>query len=115
MRIEAIEGPIGTELLQHVCALYGRNVDSRYADLDFTRRVFNGNPAGRSYHVFAFEGEEAIGCYAVVPMKVVARGRKLWAGKGETLYVREQRRPAGLFLIQRGVSFAVERGLELQF
>ena len=115
MRIEAIEGPIGTELLQHVCILYGRSVDGRYADLDFTRRVFNGNPAGRSYHVFAFEGAEVIGCYAVIPIKVVARGRKVLAGKGEALYVREQHRAAALFLMQRGVSFAVERGLELQF
>jgi hypothetical protein len=115
MRIEAIEGPIGTELLQHICDLYGRDMDPRYADLEFTRRVFNGNPAGRSFHVFAFEGEQVIGCYAVIPMKVVAHGRKLWAGKGEALYVTEQHRPAGLFLIQRGVSFAMERGLELQF
>ena len=115
MRIEAIEGPIGTELLGHICNLYGRNWDSRYTDLEFTRRVFNGNPAGRSYHVFAFEGGEVIGCYAVIPMKVAARGRTLWAGKGEALYVREQHRAAGLFLMQRGVSFATERGLELQF
>jgi hypothetical protein len=115
MRIEAIEGPIGTELLQHICDLYGRGVDPRYADLEFTRRVFNGNPAGRSYHVFAFEGEQVIGCYAVVPIKVAARGLELWAGKGESLYVLEQHRPAGLFLIQRGISFAMEHGLELQF
>lgn len=115
MRIEVIEGPIGSELLQHFCVLYGRNVDSRYADLDFTRRVFNGNPAGRSYHVFAFEGGEVIGCYAVIPMKVVAHGRKVLAGKGEALYVGERHRAAALFLMQHGVSFAMERGMELQF
>ena len=115
MRIEAIEGPIGTELLQHICDLYGRSVDRRYFDLEFTRRVFNCNPAGRSYHLFAFKGPQAIGCYALIPMKIVARGRSMRAGKGEALYVREQYRPAGLLLLQRGTSFATEHGLELQF
>lgn len=115
MRIEAIEGPIDASLLQQICDLYGRGVDSRYSDLDFTRRVFNENPAGRSYHVFAYHGNEAVGCYAVIPMRVTARGHKLWAGKGECLYVREQCRPVGVCLIQRGTSFAAEHGLDLQF
>lgn len=115
MRIEAVEGPIDAGLLQHICDLYGRGVDSRYSDLDFTRRVFNDNPAGRSYHVFAYAGNDVVGCYAVIPMRVMARGHKLWAGKGECLYVREQYRPMGVCLIQRGISFAAERGLDLQF
>jgi hypothetical protein len=115
IRIEAIEGPIGTDLLRHICDLYGRDGDTRYAGLEFAHRVFNSNPAGRSYHVFARHGEEVIGCYAVIPVKVMAPKGTLWAGKGEALYVRKGYRSTALFLIQRGVSFATERGLQLQF
>lgn len=115
IRIETIEGPIDTELLQHICELYGRHVDSRYADIEFTRKVFNANPAGRSCHTFAFDKEEAVGCYALIPVKVTARGQKLWAGKGEALYVKEEHRAITLFLIRSGVNFGMERGLQLQF
>ena len=115
MRIESVEGPIGVDLLKHICDLYGRGVDSRYSDLEFTRMVFNENPAGRSYHVFAYNGEEVVGCYAVIPMRVVARGHSLWAGKAEGLYVRERYRPIGVCLIQEGTSFAARCGIDLQF
>src|SRR5438132_10612959 len=97
--IELLEGPIGTDLLQKICELYGRNTDDRYADLEFTRKVFNGNPAGRSYHAFAFDGDEVIGCYAIIPVSILVNGRQLWAGKGEALFVRKEYRPSGLFLV----------------
>jgi len=112
-RIEVLEGPLPPDLLQHICTLYGGNVDSRYSDLSFTRTVFNGNPAGRSYHAFAYSGETAIGCYSIIPLAI--SGSDLWAGKAEALYVSEKHRPMGLFLMHRTHEFSISRGLEFIF
>jgi hypothetical protein len=80
--------------------LYGKHVDPRYAD----------------FHVFAFDEKgEAVGCYALIPIKVIARGQTIWAGKGEGLYMKEGHRAKALFLIRCAVTFAIERGLHLQF
>jgi hypothetical protein len=115
IRIETMEGPLEPGKLRYICDLYGRNVDARYSDLEFSHRVFNCNPAGRSYHAFAFAGKEAIGCHAVIPIKVSARGREVWAGKGEALYVSPGFRPAGLFLVNRSYASVANRGFELLF
>lgn len=115
IRIETVEGPLGQDDLRHICELYGRNVDPRYSDLEFVGNVFNNNPAGHSFHAFAYSGKEAIGCYGVIPVRVVARGREAWGGKGEALYVRPDFRPAGLFLVNRANAFVANRGLELLF
>lgn len=112
-RIEVLEGPLPRDLLQHICTLYGGNVDSRYSDLSFTRTVFNDNPAGHSYHAFAYSGETAIGCYSIIPLAI--SGSDLWAGKSEALYVTENYRPMGLFMMHRTHEFAASRGLEFIF
>jgi hypothetical protein len=125
MRLVTVKGPINDDGLQCICDLYGRHVDSRYQNLPFVRTVFNGNPLGFSYHAFVYEGEKAVGCYSVIPMEVVSRGRLMLAGKGEALFLLEdfRRGPAegkqmlapGLTLITEAHNFASKDGIDLFF
>jgi len=127
LRFETIEGPIDDGRLQQVCELYGAHVDSRYRDLPFVRTVFNDNPAGRSYHVFALDGDRAVGCYAIIPFTVVrqqgSRRELVRAGKAEALFLDPSYRSArgpdrmlpGLQLMTLGHTFARQHGLELLF
>src|SRR5437762_14288695 len=92
MKLVTVKGPINDDLLQCICNLYGRYVDSRYQELQFVRTVFNGNPIGYSYHVFVYEGAQAVGCYSIIPMEVISRGCLILAGKAEALFMSEDHR-----------------------
>jgi hypothetical protein len=127
--LTTIKGPISDHLLRCICDLYGKWVDERYRDLAFVRTLFNDNPFGYSYHVFAFDGPCPVGCYSIIPMEVISRGTPIVAGKGEALFLLEEYRAgppgenhgnlshqlAGLSLITHAHSFASQQGIELLF
>jgi hypothetical protein len=125
MRIEEIQGPVDDGLLRNICDLYGSHVDPRYRDVEFVRTIFNHNPAGFSYHVFAFDGDRAVGCYAVIPFSLISRGRLIRGGKAEVLFLHEEyrrRRPqpgiagfGGIALMSQCHQFAKSDGIELLF
>jgi hypothetical protein len=129
VRFTTIKGPLSDHLLRCICDLYGKWVDERYQDLAFVRTVFNDNPFGYSYHVFAFDGSCPVGCYSVIPIEVISRGTPIVAGKGEALFLLEEYRKGppgenhgsfsnqltGLSLITHAHSFASQQGIELLF
>ncbi len=122
LRLETIKGPVDDTLLRHIGEMYGVDTDTRYRSLDFVRAVFNGNPAGYSYHVFAFDGDRAVGCYAIIPFPIVSRGRAVPAGKAEALFLHKDYRTqrvggalAGIAMMMLGHKFALESGIELLF
>lgn len=102
-------------MLQHIGVLYGRNVDRRYTDLQFTHKIFNCNPAGNAVYAFAFDGRQPVGCYTAIPMEAVRDDHCFLAAKGEALYVRPEYRPAGLFVLPRAHAFALAHGVSLLF
>jgi hypothetical protein len=125
MRLVTVKGPINDGLLQCICDLYGRYVNPRYQQLQFVRTVFNGNPIGYSYHAFLYEGQEAVGCYSIIPMEVISRDRLILAGKGEALFLRSEYRKGsagetqlfapGLTLITHAHTLARKDGIDLLF
>jgi hypothetical protein len=81
-----VRGPVGAEGLDAIAATYG-TVDRRYASRTFLETIFNHNPFGHSWHAFVTDGGRVVGHYAVIPMRAVARGVPIVAGKGEALYL----------------------------
>lgn len=120
-----MQGPLDDGLLRNICDLYGGHVDARYRNLEFVRTIFNGNPAGFSYHVFAFDADRAVGCYAVIPFPLFSRGKLIEGGKAEVLFLHEEyrtRRPqpgvagiGGIALMTQGHRFAKRNGIEVLF
>jgi hypothetical protein len=86
MNLELIDGPLDTPLLESIAGLYGRFND-RYANVDFTRRLFNENPGGAALHAFVFEDGLAVGHYAILPMAIAVDGTRRRSGKGEAFVV----------------------------
>ncbi|HVH41754.1 MAG TPA: hypothetical protein VM925_05405 [Labilithrix sp.] len=84
--IRVVKGPLTDDALVPICKLYGRQ-DRRYAGLEFSRRVFNENVGGFSYHACAYDGEVLVGHYAVVPVPIVLHRERRLSGKGEALFV----------------------------
>jgi len=127
LEFTTIEGPLDDAGLGRIASLYGAHVDARYRDREFVRTVFNGNPSGRSYHVFVLDGDRAVGHYAVIPFPIARRraGRteRVAAGKAEALFLDPSYRSAkaangvhaGMHLMNTGHAFARDRGLQLLF
>jgi hypothetical protein len=86
---------LADDALDAIAGTYG-TVDGRYASREFCRAVFNGNPHGYSHHAFVRDGEQVVGHYAVVPVRVRARGATLISGKGEALFLAEPYRARSL-------------------
>ena len=79
-------GPLADADLDAIAATYGA-VDPRYARRDFLRLLFNENPSGYSYHAFVRDGARPVGHYAIIPVRVRARGATVLSGKGEALFL----------------------------
>lgn len=117
------EGPLSEAGLAAIARMYGR-VDSRYATVDFCRRVFNGNPLGWSLHAFIRAEDTEVGHYAVVPVRIRARGGLMLSGKGEALFLEDTHRnqtiespdgsvPAGIALMRAVHARALARGVQV--
>jgi hypothetical protein len=95
IELNIARGPLPTSELETIGRTYGR-VDSRFQSVAFCRALFNENPFGFAYHVFALDRSTVVGHYAVIPIRVTARGRQFLSGKGEALYVEEEYRTASI-------------------
>src|SRR5512140_1315995 len=108
--LQLVQGPIGEAELAAIGRTYGK-VDARYQSAGFCRTLFNENPFGYSWHAFVLDAGVPVGHYAVIPIRVTDRGRRIVSGKGEALYLAETHRatlvegdhgpmPAGVALMQ---------------
>jgi hypothetical protein len=81
-----MRGPLDDETLGWITELYGP-VDTKYRSLDYVRHQFVNNPFGWAVHVFALDGERAVGHCGVVPFHARFGDEPIVAGKLEGLAV----------------------------
>jgi hypothetical protein len=92
IHLDVLKGPVGKTELEGIARTYGRH-NRRFQSLEFCRTVFNENPYGYSHHAFAYDGERVIGHYSAIPMRLRDRGKRVFAARGEALFVEEAYRP----------------------
>lgn len=120
IKIKLYKGPIDDKMLEAIGRLYG-NADKKYASIDFLRKKFNFNPHGYSLHAMAYDKENIIGHYSIIPVSIKLGDKELLSGKGEALYVHERYRKIkiekaltiGLALVSKLNSFALQNGIEI--
>jgi hypothetical protein len=119
VEIVTFKGPLDTDRLGWIAALYGR-VDPKYAELAFLEHLFSRAPAGPALHVFALADDRPVGHCAVVPMLAGNDVRTLLCGKVEALFVDESCRgrrgdapPVAMQMRDRLYELAGEKGIEL--
>ena len=91
LALSVVRGPLPDRDLDAIAATYGAR-DARYAQRGFLATLFNENPFGFSVHAFLCDGNEIVGHYAEIPIRVQARGATVTSGKGEALFLAERHR-----------------------
>lgn len=119
--LELIRGPLSTEHLRAVAALYGVT-DDKYGDSAYCEHLFNHNPFGPALHAFAVENSQFVGHYCLIPYDLVLDGTRIKAAKGEALHVSDTHRrsecdgvPTSSALLQGAQRLAEEQKLEISF
>lgn len=84
--VRILEGPLDSDSLQVIARLYG-TIDSKYSDMLFCENLFNKNPMGPSIHAFAFADEMPVGHYCLIPLDVIADGKRMRSAKAEAFFV----------------------------
>jgi hypothetical protein len=84
IELRRVRGPLDETQLEWVSQLYGP-VDHKYRSLDYLRHQLVENPFGWSVHVFALDGDRAVGHCCVVPFRARRGGDELAVGKLEGL------------------------------
>lgn len=86
---------VGERETNWIVDLYG-GVDQKYADPEFVRHQFAGNPLGWSLHAFALDGEVPVGHCALLPLPARLGTDTVVAGKFEAFAVRPEYQSAAL-------------------
>jgi len=84
IELRRVRGPLDDTQLAWVSELYGP-VDHKYRSLGYLRHQLVDNPFGWSLHVFALDGERAVGHCCVVPFRARRGDEELAVGKLEGL------------------------------
>lgn len=122
--LRLVRGPLEEAGLRAIVSLYGR-YNSKYADVEFCRNVFNGNVHGWALHAFlvSADGHE-VGHYALVPITLSREGERVISGKGEAFAILEEIRseslavgdgpamPCGLAMAGALYQFGEQHGLD---
>lgn len=115
--------PLSERQYEAIASLYGRH-DPKYRDRAFCRHLFEENPAGPSFHVFAMDGEVFVGHYAALPLRANLANRSFASAKGEALGVDPERgrqfvslhgkmMPISVALAKTLYDYALESDIEL--
>ncbi len=89
LELSFIKGPLSKQELEDIARLYG-HFDANYRSLEFCDYLFNKNPFGYSFHAFLVHPELGkVGHYGMIPVEIMAFGKKELSVKGEAFFVVE--------------------------
>lgn len=91
IHLKLLRGPLNEQQLKEIRDTYGK-ANPRFRSAEFCDELFNNNPYGFSFHAFAYDDNEVVGVYSVVPVRISSRNQKLLSGKGEALYMKRGHR-----------------------
>jgi hypothetical protein len=123
MHINIIKSPLTESQLQDIANLYGK-VDRKYCSLSFCSYLFNENPLGFSIHAFAYHNGKAVGCVALIPMRIDTINNNDISLKAEAFFIEPKWRgewialdddelPIGLALPKAIYAYALKEGFPL--
>ncbi len=123
--LEIVKGPLDDAHIRDIGETAGQ-FDPRYRSLDFCRRMFNENVYGFSFHVFARDGDRAIGHNSAIPFRLRQGADRVFSAKAEALFLDEAYRnftvklgarqvPIGIALIRQAYESAFDDGVEFLF